>query len=265
MADVVLADVPVEAGNAVLAELRRLDLHRDGSITIQRLDTALSDRHREAEDEAPGDPSEAVVWEEVEWRLRRDRGWSMSYGVLLVSAVLIAAAGILTDTVVLIVGAMVIGPEYGPLSGIAWGLDRGRRRWVTEGLRALFLGFGLAIAATVLMTLLIRWGGWVPDAYAAGLRPLTRFISEPNGWSVFVAVVAAIAGTVSTTEAKSGALVDVLISVTTVPAAGAIGVAAAVGNWGEMGRATVQLAVNLVAIVLAGSATLAAQRRLVPT
>jgi uncharacterized hydrophobic protein (TIGR00271 family) len=262
VADVVLADVSAEAGNALLAELRRLDLHRVGSISIERLDTALSERHERAEAAASGDPSEAVIWEEVEWRLRRDRGWSVSYGVLLVSAALVAAAGILTDTVVLIVGAMVIGPEYGPLTGMAWGLHRRRREWITKGFVAIVVGFAIAIASVAVMTLCLRGFGWVPDAYLAGRRPLTKFISEPNGWSVFVAVVAAIAGTVSLTELKSGALVGVLISVTTVPAAAALGVAAAFGDGGELVGSAVQLVVNLVCIVLVGAATLSLQRRL---
>ena len=40
----------------------------------------------------------------------------------------------------------------------------------------------------------------------------------------------------SLTTAKSGALIGVLISVTTIPAAANIGVAAAYGDWGEARR-----------------------------
>ena len=53
-----------------------------------------------------------------------------------------------------------------------------------------------------------------------------------------------------------------LISVTTIPAAANIGVAAAYGDWAEWRGAMLQLAVNLSAIVLAGIATLFIQRRL---
>lgn len=65
----------------------------------------------------------------------------------------------------------------------------------------------------------------------------------------------------SLTSAKSGALVGVLISVTTIPAAAAIGVAAAFGDWSDWRGAIAQLAINLGAIVIAGVATLLLQNR----
>jgi hypothetical protein len=66
----------------------------------------------------------------------------------------------------------------------------------------------------------------------------------------------------SLTSAKSGALVGVLISVTTIPAAANIGIAAALADWSEWRGAMAQLAVNLTAILLAGVATLRLQRRI---
>ncbi len=65
----------------------------------------------------------------------------------------------------------------------------------------------------------------------------------------------------SLTSAKSGALVGVLISVTTIPAAANIGVAAAYGEWGDAGGAALQLGINLGGIVVAGVLTLYIQRR----
>jgi uncharacterized membrane protein len=64
----------------------------------------------------------------------------------------------------------------------------------------------------------------------------------------------------SLTSAKSGALVGVLISVTTIPAAANIGVAAAIADWSEWRGAMAQLTVNLIAILLAGGLTLSFQR-----
>ena len=66
----------------------------------------------------------------------------------------------------------------------------------------------------------------------------------------------------SLTSAKSGALIGVLVSVTTIPAAANIGVAAAYAEWGEFRGAVLQLALNLSAIFLAGVATLFIERLL---
>ena len=57
-------------------------------------------------------------------------------------------------------------------------------------------------------------------------------------------------------------MIGVLISVTTIPAAANIGVAFALADWSEWRGAMAQLAVNLVAIVMAGVVTLSIQRRL---
>ena len=65
----------------------------------------------------------------------------------------------------------------------------------------------------------------------------------------------------SLTTAKSGALVGVLISVTTIPAAANVGVAAAYAEWREVAGAGSQLFINLVALTIAGVGTLLVQRR----
>ena len=90
---------------------------------------------------------------------------------------------------------------------------------------------------------------------------LANIISSPDFFTFFVAACAGAAGMLSLSTAKSGALIGVLISVTTIPAASNIGVAAAYGDWGQAGGAAGQLAINLTAIVLAGVLTLFIQRR----
>jgi hypothetical protein len=64
----------------------------------------------------------------------------------------------------------------------------------------------------------------------------------------------------SLTTAKPSALVGVFISVTTIPAAANIGVAAAYQNMAETRGAALQLALNLTTMTIAGLATLAVQR-----
>ena len=101
-----------------------------------------------------------------------------------------------------------------------------------------------------------------PDGFAVDAHPLTDFIAHPDAFSFIVAYVAGVAGVLSLTSAKSGALIGVLVSVTTIPAAANIGVAAAFGEWAEWRGAMLQLTVNLGAIVLGGLGTLFIQRRL---
>jgi uncharacterized hydrophobic protein (TIGR00271 family) len=100
-----------------------------------------------------------------------------------------------------------------------------------------------------------------PADFEDAQHPFTEFISNPDFLSFFVAFVAGSAGVLSLTSAKSGALVGVLISVTTIPAASNVGVAAAYGQWGDAKGAAMQLGINLAGIVASGVITLFVQRR----
>ncbi len=257
--DLIQFDVAREAANEIITLLRTRGIDKTGSISLDRVDSVLSDAAATAEELAPGDPTEAIIWEEVEARVRSESGLSGSLVALLSIAVCIAAVGILTDSAVLIVGAMVIGPEYGPLASIALGLHKRTPHRVVRGLRTLVIAFPIAILLGLVLALAIRVCGWTPEAYLRGVRPLTGFVSRPDVFSVIVAVLAGVAGTMSLTESKASALVGVLVSVTTVPAAANIGVAIAYQRANEAIGASQQLLINLVAICLVGVLTLRVQ------
>ncbi|SFO35021.1 hypothetical protein SAMN05660359_02865 [Geodermatophilus obscurus] len=89
--DMVLADVARESADALVAGLRALRVDRDGGITIEAVDTAVSTSAERAEEEAPGDGSDAVVWEQVVRTTAADSSLSVSYLAFLTIATLLAA------------------------------------------------------------------------------------------------------------------------------------------------------------------------------
>ena len=202
-----------------------------------------------------------MVWEEVQQRTSEDTELSVSFVAFMVIAMQIASVGILFDQPILIVGAMVVGPEFGPLAGLAVALVYRRGALVRRSLLALAVGFPLGVLLTLTTVLIFKETGLGPETYTASDHKLTGFISHPDFFSFFIAFVAGIAGVISLTSSKSGALVGVLVSVTTIPAAANIAVAATYGDWDEARGATTMLAINLAAIVLAGVLTLFIQRR----
>jgi uncharacterized hydrophobic protein (TIGR00271 family) len=257
----ILCDVAREDASVVIADLKEIGIHKCGSIAIEDIDSQISDVAIAAEKAARGLPSDAVVWEEVESRTSENVELSASFLAFMVVATLIAAVGILTDQIILIIGAMVVGPEFGPLAGLCVALVHKRPDVAKRSLLALAIGFPLAITASFLMTLLIDLANLVPEDFSQHNHPFTDFIANPDEFTAIVAILAGIAGILSLTSAKSGALVGVLISVTTIPAAANIGVAAALGDWEEWRGAMGQLTLNLSLIVLSGVATLFIQRR----
>jgi uncharacterized hydrophobic protein (TIGR00271 family) len=257
--DAVQFDLLTRFANPVLRELRaRVQDH--GSVVIQNVDAAI---------DGPGDPGDhssqrygevPPVWEMVESKIREGGQYPLSFYALLVIAGLIGAVGILTNSQILIVAAMVVGPEYGAIMATALGFDKADGHAVRQGLAALIKGFALAVVATLVFGLLIRWSGDTPRLYEAGVRPVSDLINSPNVFSVIVAVLAGVVGVVSLTESRANALIGVFISVTTIPAASDMGLSVAYGSWPEARGSTFQLLLNVVVLVAVGALGLGLQR-----
>jgi uncharacterized hydrophobic protein (TIGR00271 family) len=259
--DFVEFDVAREAANGILEQLRALGLRDSGAVTVEQLDLSLSAAAERAEAAAPGDGDDAVVWEELAARTAADARLTWAFIAFLALATQIAAIGALLDQPILIVGAMVLGPEFGPVAAMSLGLLR--RDWALVGsaARTLVVGFAVAIFLTAACAAVGRGLGWVTPGMLDH-RPLTDFIIHPDKWSFIVAVLAGIAGLLSLTAGKSSALVGVFISVTTVPAAGNIAVAVVLSHGSEVTASLVQLGVNLGGMLVAGVSTLLVQRTL---
>lgn len=249
--DEITADIARESANDVIAALKSLRVKERGAITLDFVDTVLSARAYRAEDEADGDPADAVVWDELAVRTREESTLNVTFLAFLCVACLIAAIGVVTDSPVTVVGATVVGPEFGPLAALAVSLVRRRRYLAQRAALALLVGFPVAMLITALVVLAGEAIGWISVTSTSELDQVD-FIFQVGPLSFVVAFLAGAAGMLSLITSKSAALVGVFISVMTVPAAGFAVVAASVGDWGVAAKSATQLAVNLVAIVLAG-------------
>jgi uncharacterized hydrophobic protein (TIGR00271 family) len=258
--DSIECDVLNGTANTVLPVLRDMQLDRRGSIVVEPVELALYERTAGTGNRQHGALARAPVWEEVESRIRGDGTPSPSFYLFLVIAGIIGAVGILTNSQILIVAAMVLGPEYGAITRVALGLDRRRGKDIRGGLSTF--GFLLAILAAVAFGLLVRAFGLEPTAFSLGIRPVTRLIDTPNFYSLVVAVLAGIVGIVSLTHARTSTLLGVFISVTTIPAASDVGVATAFGSWSEARGSLIQLLLNIIVLIVVGLLTLRSVRML---
>jgi uncharacterized hydrophobic protein (TIGR00271 family) len=258
--DVVMCDVAREAGDELLSGLRELGIDTSGSIAVESIDLSLSAQADKAEADAPGEGADAVLWEQLTEATHEESTLSVTYLAFITLATMIAACGVVLDNAILIVGAMAVGPEFGPLTGICTAVVRRRPRLALRSLIALLVGFAAAMALTVAFSLFMDAVGLFTEAQLEGDRPNTGFIYAPDWFSFVVAVLAGIAGTLSLTSAKSGALVGVAISVTTVPAAANAAVALSYGDTSQTWGSSQQLLLNLLGIIVAGTATLLVQK-----
>ncbi|SOD84606.1 DUF389 domain-containing protein [Streptomyces sp. Ag109_G2-15] len=260
--DALECDVLKGAANGVLGDLRRLGVDRTGSIAVDDVDMMFSRHAEQIEADQPSALVHTPLWAAVEAHIRAEGTYPPSFYLFLVIAGLIGSVGIMTNSQILIVAAMVVGPEYNAITSIALGLDRRNRRRVWEGVRALTVGFLLAIVVTLGFAALTRAAGLQSTAFELGLRPVSHLIDTPDFFSVAVAVLAGVVGIVSLTEARGSALLGVFISVTTIPAASDIAVSLAFADWHQAWGSLLQLLLNVVVLVIVGVLTLRVQRRL---
>ncbi|MGW6532223.1 DUF389 domain-containing protein [Streptomyces venezuelae] len=258
--DVVMCDVAREAGDELISGLRGLGIDESGSIAVETIDLSLSRRAEEAADDAPGEGADAVLWEQLADATHEESTLSVTYVAFITLATMIAACGVVLDNAILIVGAMAVGPEFGPLAGFCTALVRRAPRLALRSLIALLVGFAAAMVVTVGFSYFMDAMGLFTHDALKSERPNTNFIYRPDWFSFVVAVLAGAAGTLSLTSAKSGALVGVAISVTTVPAAANAAVAFSYDEYKQAWGSTEQLLLNLLGIILAGTLTLLAQK-----
>ncbi|MCX4548845.1 DUF389 domain-containing protein [Streptomyces sp. NBC_01387] len=260
--DVVMCDVAREAGDDLIGALRGLGIDREGSITLENMDLTLSAFADKAEADAPGEGSDAVLWEELTKATDEESTFSITYVAFMAVATMLAACGVMLDNSILIVGAMAVGPDFGPLAGISTAIVQRAPRLVVRSLWALIGGFASAMALTAGFAWMMNAFGLFTMQMIEADRPNTSFIWQPNWMSFVVAFLAGIAGTLSLTSAKSGALIGVAISVTTVPAAANAAVAFNYRDYAQTWGSVGQLMANLGGIVLAGTLTLLVQKAL---
>jgi uncharacterized hydrophobic protein (TIGR00271 family) len=258
--DVVLADVAREAANELIDRLNELGVAQVGTVHVDPVTTWVSQAGLESERRTPGSSADAVVWAEVTQRAYEESELNWTYVAFMTLATLLAGIAIVLDSQILVIGAMVLGPEFVAVAALGLALVRRRGGLFVLALRTLVVGFGVAIVITTLAALAARALGWIVVDDVTGPRPDTAFIYTPDKWSFIVAIIAAAAGVLSLTSARVGGLSGVFISVTTVPAAGNVALGLAFGLAGEVSGSALQLLVNITAMAVAGWLTLTVQQ-----
>jgi uncharacterized hydrophobic protein (TIGR00271 family) len=248
-AGLVTADVGADAADAALAAVRELGVPAE-DVELLRLESIGPAAARR--------PLGGVVWADLLSQAGANARPLARYVVLMATAGVIAAFGVIYDNQILIVGAMAISPDTLPITATCTALVLGR--WGLAGRAFATLAVGLTVAGLVAgaMTFalnalgLLSAGFEVGDSAVQGLQTVN--ISTP-----IVALAAGVAGMLAL-ETRASSAVGVAISVTTIPASAYLGVAAGVGEEAKALGALLVLAINVAMLIVGGCATLVVQR-----
>jgi uncharacterized hydrophobic protein (TIGR00271 family) len=249
---VLWADLRPVAADEVLAELERLDIAHENFV-LARIDVvAPNDRRMQA------GAGEGFAWVQVLGEARANARPLARFSVLMMIAGVIASVGVIDQNPILIVGAMAVSPDLLPICAACVGLIGRRIRLVRQALVTLAVGLALAALVAGVVTGLLDRVDALPAKYNANVSFL-HGLTHVDETTVLIALAAGIAAMLAF-ETRASAAVGVAISVTTIPASASLGVAFAVGAWSRGLDALAVLGVNVAALLLSGSATLAVQQ-----
>ena len=259
--DLIEASVAREGATRVMGLLDDLGIAETGSIEMVPIEAWISRPGFDASEANPGIEVDSIIWPQVVEMSYDESRLSWGFLAFMTMATIIASIAIILDSQVLIIGAMVLGPEFAAVAALGVALVTRRAHLFASALKTLVLGFSFSILVTTALCLLCRWRGWITEREVIGPRPLTAFIYEPDRWSIVVAVIAGVAGVIALTTNRSTALAGVFISVTTIPAAGNIALGLAFAAWSEVVGSSLQLVVNIAGMAVSGWITLLILRR----
>lgn len=245
------ATIPPAALDELLDDLDGLGVSAT-DITVTRA---------EAVGQAAGGVREAgVVWSDVlgtAWRQARPIG---RYLVFMFAAGVIACYGVTEDNAILIVGAMAVSPDLLPIVAIAVGLVGRNPRLAGTSLLTLAIGLGLASLAAAIFGFAQDQLDLLPSGFDLHRTGVLGGLVDVSDETIVVAFVAGAAGML-VFETRAASAIGVAISVTTIPAAAYLGVAAGLGELSKALGALGVLGANVAMMVLGASAVLSAQRR----
>lgn len=235
----------------------------EGRILLLHIEATIPrlERPEEEDEEEEGPPAEGEEEREEARtpRISREELYTKALemtepGAVYITTValstLVAAIGMLQDSVAVVIGAMVIAPLLGPnmalsLATTLGDLDLARTSIRSNGL-GILLGLGLSVVLGIALT--VDPGvGEIASRTEIGLGNIT------------LALASGSAGALAFTTGVAAALVGVMVAVALLPPLVAVGLLLGAGEFGLAGTAALLLGANIICVNLAGVLTFLVQ------
>lgn len=201
--------------------------------------------NEEDEDEEQEKNGRVAVAEIVE-SLSSGGDFSSTFVLTTFLATIVACAGLLKDSVAVVVGAMVIAPLLAPTMGISLGTTLGDIDLIKKGARNTFFGFFFSIGIAALV-------GW-PFKFSLESQILVAR-THIDLLDLALALAAGSAGALAFTSGIAGAVVGVMVAVALLPPLAAAGLYLGSGQFGNAGTAVLLYVTNITCMILSGVVT----------
>jgi uncharacterized hydrophobic protein (TIGR00271 family) len=249
---VFVADIEPMAADRLVEAFEEFGLGADDYV-LTKVEVVAPQHRQHGEGGVDG-----FAWIEVIGQARANSRPLARYLALINVAAVIAALGVITNSSILIVGAMAVSPDLLPICATSVGLVRGKLRLARRAFATLALGLGLVVVTAMVLSALLKWTGFLAANFTVEQSSLST-LAKTDYSTVLVALAAGVAGMLAF-ETRASAAVGVAISVTTIPASAYLGVALGAGGIENALGALLVLVLNVALLILSGTLTLLAQR-----
>ncbi|MCZ2847910.1 DUF389 domain-containing protein [Modestobacter sp. VKM Ac-2978] len=206
----------------------------------------------------PAPPLPRLMDEDTVDKIASQVQLSGSFLLFMATSGVLASVALLSDSVPILIGSMIVAPLMPPLALVPFALVVNRRGEAGRGLRIALIGLALAFAAAWATTAVMSALGVVaPDAVLME-QPLLQERVHPGWWSMAAALAAGLAGTVAQASEKTDTLIGTVAALALVPAVGASAIAVHVGELAPALGGLLLLGMNVGLIVGMGIVALLA-------
>jgi uncharacterized hydrophobic protein (TIGR00271 family) len=250
---VFVADVEPAAADRLVEAIAELGIDVDDYL-LTRVEVVAPLHHHRTGDRG----IDGFAWVEVMGQARANSRPLARYLALINVAAVIATLGVITNSSILIVGAMAVSPDLLPICATCVAIVG--RRWdlAARSFATLIIGLTAVVLTAAVLAALLKGFDFLPAGFEVENSSLSVF-AHTDYSTVLIALAAGVAAMLSF-ETRASAAVGVAISVTTMPASAYLGVAIGAGGFGNSLGALVVLLINVSLLIFSGTLTLVIQR-----
>lgn len=166
---------------------------------------------------------DSIKLQQLRLELTEEAKLDSTYLILIISSCIIATLGLLSNSVAVIIGAMIIAPLMLPIRSLAFGALEGDIVLFRRGIISVLIGTLLAVVLSYCV-------GYLAGISTFGSEILAR--SKPNLLDIGIAIVAGgISGYAKVQPKVSGTLAGTAIAVALMPPLCVIGLGLSHNNW----------------------------------
>jgi hypothetical protein len=253
--DVLSIQATSEGTRQVVALLEDCEATRLASIRTSGLSSLISAKHQTAINAE----SNETIWDEMAFMLRGDTNPSANFFVGMSLAGAIATAGLWSDTLHIIIGAMIVAPGFEPLARLPFALISGAYDLIRGGVLGTLGGY-LMLAVGAALTAGILALSQPEVIHTLTHQQWVQYWSQITFPGVVSSILAGTAGAVLISGQRSVLTTGVMISLALIPSMALVGLGLSIGDISLAAKGFMHWALDVTLVIVMSAIVFAVKK-----